>query len=86
MSCKSATLSSSAPTLTSFERHKSIIAYLSANNLSSVAATLRAESGLGEDEFDTETTAKYQTLLEKKWTGAARLQKKVWHLIIGFGR
>ncbi|KAK4033618.1 LIS-1 2 [Parachaetomium inaequale] len=58
------------------ELHKSIIAYLAANNLPSVAATLRTELSLGEDVFDAERTAKYQTLLEKKWTGAARLQKK----------
>ena len=57
-------------------RHKSIIAYLAANNLDPVASTLRTELGLGEDVFDAERTAKYQTLLEKKWTGAARLQKK----------
>ncbi|KAH6850399.1 LIS-1 2 [Chaetomium sp. MPI-CAGE-AT-0009] len=62
------------------ELHKSIIAYLSANDLSSVATTLRTELGLGEDVFDTETAAKYQTLLEKKWTGAARLQKKAMDL------
>ncbi len=57
-------------------RHKSIIAYLSANNLSAVADTLRAELSLGEDVFDNETTTKYQSLLEKKWTSAVRLQKK----------
>ncbi|KAK3296182.1 LIS-1 2 [Chaetomium fimeti] len=62
------------------ELHKSIIAYLSANNLSSVATTLRTELGLGEDAFDSETATKYQTLLEKKWTGAARLQKKAMDL------
>lgn len=61
-------------------RHKSIIAYLSANQLPATASTLREELGLGEDVFDSETAAKYQTLLEKKWTSAVRLQKKALHL------
>ncbi|CZT49420.1 probable Nuclear distribution protein PAC1 [Rhynchosporium secalis] len=50
------------------ELHKSIIAYLSANNLSDAAAALRAELGLGHDIFDAATATKYETLLEKKWT------------------
>ncbi|KAL2133606.1 hypothetical protein VTI74DRAFT_2044 [Chaetomium olivicolor] len=62
------------------ELHKSIIAYLTAHNLPTVAATLRAELNLGEDVLTTETTTKYQTLLEKKWTGALRLQKKAMDL------
>ncbi|KAL2072168.1 hypothetical protein VTL71DRAFT_11511 [Oculimacula yallundae] len=62
------------------ELHKSIIAYLAANNLSNSAATLRAELGLGDDIFDTTTAKKYETLLEKKWTGIVRLQKKTMEL------
>lgn len=31
---------------------------------------------LGDDIFDTATTKKYETLLEKKWTSIVRLQKK----------
>ncbi|KAK4246898.1 LIS-1 2 [Corynascus novoguineensis] len=58
------------------ELHKSIIAYLSANNLSTAADTLRAELSLGDDVFDVETTAKYQPLPEKNWTSVVRLQKK----------
>jgi platelet-activating factor acetylhydrolase IB subunit alpha len=46
------------------------------HNLPAAATALRAASSLGEDDFDAETTAKYQTLLEKKWTGALRLHKK----------
>ncbi|KAF1953040.1 dynein regulator [Byssothecium circinans] len=58
------------------ELHKTIIAYLSANNLPHTAAALRAELSLGEDVFDASTAKKYETLLERKWTSVARLQKK----------
>lgn len=58
-------------------RHKSIIAYLAANNLPNTAAALRAELNLGEDVFDTGTAKKYESLLQKKWTSVVRLQKKV---------
>ncbi|KAI5464587.1 nuclear distribution protein pac1-1 [Mariannaea sp. PMI_226] len=61
-------------------RHKSIIAYLSANSFSTTASVLRDELGLGEDTFDTATTKKYETLLEKKWTSIVRLQKKIMDL------
>lgn len=58
-------------------RHKSIIAYLTANKLKDTAAALRTELSLGEDVFDATTTKKYEGLLEKKWTSVVRLQKKV---------
>lgn len=58
-------------------RHKSIIAYLAANNLPSSADALRQELSLSEETFDVATTKKYETLLEKKWTSIVRLQKKV---------
>jgi platelet-activating factor acetylhydrolase IB subunit alpha len=58
-------------------RHKSIIAYLSANNLPNTAAALREELTLGEDVYDAATAKKYESLLEKKWTSVVRLQKKV---------
>lgn len=54
-----------------------MIAYLSANNLPNTAAALREELALGEDAFDAGTAKKYESLLEKKWTGIVRLQKKV---------
>jgi hypothetical protein len=54
-----------------------MIAYLTANNLRTSAASLRAELNLGEDVFDEATTKKYETLLAKKWTLIGRLQKKV---------
>lgn len=57
-------------------RHKAIIAYLSANNLSSSATALRTELGLAEDVFDAATAKKYEGLIEKKWTSVVRLQKK----------
>ncbi|KAL7624961.1 Lissencephaly-1 [Parahypoxylon ruwenzoriense] len=72
-----------APLLTSRqaeELHKSIIAYLSANNLSNTADALRAELGLGEEAFDANTAKRYESLLEKKWTSVVRLQKKVMDL------
>ncbi|KAI9803529.1 MAG: protein with putative role during mitosis [Sarcosagium campestre] len=58
------------------ELHKSIIAYLSANNLQKTAAVLREELSLGEDIFDAAAAKVYETLLEKKWTSIVRLQKK----------
>lgn len=58
-------------------RHKSIIAYLSANKLPNSAAALREELSLGEDVYDSATAKKYESLLEKKWTSIVRLQKKV---------
>lgn len=64
-------------------RHRALIAYLASNNLTSTAAALRAEIGLGEDVFDTAKAKKYEGLLEKKWTSVVRLQKKVGNLDIG---
>ena len=58
-------------------RHKSIIAYLSANDLSETAATLREELGVADYDFDATTLKKYDTLLEKKWISTVRLHKKV---------
>ncbi|AEO68479.1 e45387d5-f541-4073-a529-f7352eaf8961 [Thermothielavioides terrestris] len=62
------------------ELHRALIAYLTSNNLTSTAAALRAEIGLGEDVFDTATAKKYEGLLEKKWTSVVRLQKKIMDL------
>lgn len=67
----------SAVKLTWFTRHKSIVAYLSANELPNAAAALREELQLSEAVFDSATMKKYETLLEKKWTSIARLQRKV---------
>lgn len=53
-----------------------MIAYLAANNLPSAAAALRTELNLEENEFDTATAKKYESLLERKWTSIVRLQKK----------
>jgi platelet-activating factor acetylhydrolase IB subunit alpha len=60
-------------------RHKSIIAYLTAKNLTATATALRTELDLNEDEFDSATAKKYENLLERKWTSVVRLQKKVRH-------
>ncbi|PWY85991.1 nuclear distribution protein nudF [Aspergillus heteromorphus CBS 117.55] len=62
------------------ELHKSMIAYLLANELPDTAAALRKEVNFGEDVFDANTAKKYQGMLEKKWTSIARLQKKIMDL------
>ncbi|KAF8849383.1 dynein regulator [Acephala macrosclerotiorum] len=62
------------------EPHKSIIAYLSANNLHNTATTLRVELSLGEDIFDVAMAMKYQTLLEKKWTSIFRILSRIMDL------
>ncbi|EEU40693.1 uncharacterized protein NECHADRAFT_66115 [Fusarium vanettenii 77-13-4] len=58
------------------ELHKSIIAYLAANNFQDSVTAMRTELNLGEEIFDPATAKKYETLLEKKWTSVVRLQKK----------
>ncbi|KAI1427248.1 nuclear distribution protein pac-1a [Xylaria sp. FL1777] len=62
------------------ELHKSIIAYLAANNLTATAAALRTELNLTENDFDAATAERYKGLLEKKWTSIVRLQKKIMDL------
>lgn len=73
-----------ANTALSLSRHKSLIAYLAANNLPESAATLRAELQLGEDalnlDTDTDAARKYASLLPKKWTGVVLLRKKLTEL------
>ncbi|KAL4794207.1 WD40-repeat-containing domain protein [Aspergillus venezuelensis] len=58
------------------ELHKAMIAYLKANNLTETAAIFRKEANLEEDIFDKDTTKKYEGMLEKKWTGTMRLQRR----------
>ncbi|KAB8068803.1 WD40-repeat-containing domain protein, partial [Aspergillus leporis] len=62
------------------ELHKSMIAYLVANNLPTTAAALREEVHFGEDVFDANTAKRYEGMLEKKWTSIARLQRKIMDL------
>ncbi|CAG8954436.1 hypothetical protein HYFRA_00006063 [Hymenoscyphus fraxineus] len=62
------------------ELHKSIIAYFSSAGFSDVAETLRASLNLDDGIFDAETARRYEGLLEKKWTGVVRLQKKIMDL------
>jgi platelet-activating factor acetylhydrolase IB subunit alpha len=66
--------------------HKSIIAYLTANNLASSAKALRNELNLSEDVFDAATAKKYEGLIEKKWTSVVRLQKKVCRMLLEVSR
>ncbi|CAD6503718.1 BgTH12-03376 [Blumeria graminis f. sp. triticale] len=61
------------------ELHKSIIAYLSSKNLFNSATALQQELNLG-DSFDSATSKKYEGIIEKKWTGIVRLQKKIMEL------
>lgn len=61
------------------ELHKSIIAYLTSQNLTNSVAALREELSIG-DGFDAATSKKYEGLLEKKWTSVVRLQKKIMDL------
>jgi platelet-activating factor acetylhydrolase IB subunit alpha len=53
-----------------------MISYLLSVGFLESAASLRQESSLG-DAFDDAAAKKYDTLLEKKWTAVARLQKKI---------
>ena len=62
-----------------YYRHKAIIAYLASNNLPNAANALREELNLSET-FDSNTSKKYEGLLEKKWTSVVRLQKKVCYV------
>ncbi|OAA73337.1 Dynein regulator [Cordyceps fumosorosea ARSEF 2679] len=73
-------MSRTLPARQAEELHKSIIAYLAANNLHSSAAALREELSLSEDVYDAATAKKYESLLEKKWTSIVRLQKKIMEL------
>ncbi|KAI1004547.1 Nuclear distribution protein [Podosphaera aphanis] len=61
------------------ELHKSIIAYLSSKNLTISAAALKQELNL-DQSFDDATSKKYEGIIEKKWTGIVRLQKKIMDL------
>lgn len=40
---------------------------------------MRQELGFGGDALDNNMVQKYEGLLEKKWIGVVRLQKKVQH-------
>ncbi|KUI57972.1 Nuclear distribution protein PAC1 [Cytospora mali] len=62
------------------ELHKSLIAYLTANDLADTAAALREELQLDEHALNIETLRKYESLLPKKWTSVVRLQRKIMEL------
>lgn len=53
-----------------------MLAYLLANGLHDTASAFRQETNLGEDTFDAAIAKKYEVLLEKKWVGVVRLQRK----------
>jgi platelet-activating factor acetylhydrolase IB subunit alpha len=48
--------------------------YMHANNFTAAFSALKAETGA---KYSPDPNAKYTGLLEKKWTGVIRLQKKV---------
>ncbi len=56
-----------------------MVSYMVSVGMIESAAALRKESNLGEN-FDDATVKKYETLLEKKWTSIARLQRKIQDL------
>ncbi|CAI7644930.1 unnamed protein product [Penicillium bialowiezense] len=60
------------------ELHKSLIAYLSSINIESTKI-LQDELSVGEN-FDDVTRAKYEGILERKWTSVMRLQKRIFEL------
>lgn len=57
-------------------RHKAMLAYLSVINAPQTAETLREELQFA-DGYDEATCKKFEGVLEKKWTGIARLQRRV---------
>ncbi|KAL4933566.1 WD40 repeat domain-containing protein [Aspergillus undulatus] len=61
------------------ELHKAIAAYLVAANAHRTFETLREEINLPGD-FDEVGAKRYEGILEKKWTGIARLQRKITDL------
>lgn len=58
-------------------RHKAIIGYLSSIGSLSCVTILREELGLQAERFPDSAVQQYGGLLQKKWTGAMRLQKRV---------
>ncbi|KAG9248840.1 nuclear migration protein-like protein nudF [Calycina marina] len=62
------------------ELHKALIAYFASINKPSIAVTLREEFSIGDNEMDAVKSKQYEGLLERKWTGVVRLQKKIFEL------
>lgn len=56
-------------------RHKSILDYLNTNGFLQSRDILKEE--VNQTEWQADPTAKWTGLLEKKWTGVIRLQKRV---------
>jgi len=62
------------------DRHKALIAYLTAGGHGEAVRAVREAVGLPESAFEAATARKYEGLLEKKWTSVVRLQKKILDL------
>ncbi|KAF7188898.1 Nuclear distribution protein PAC1 [Pseudocercospora fuligena] len=62
------------------ELHKGIVAYLISTGHADAAQSVRDAVNLSETEFDSGTAKRYEGLIEKKWTGLVRLQKKIMDL------
>ncbi|GAA6047603.1 hypothetical protein JCM3770_001585 [Rhodotorula araucariae] len=60
------------------ELHKSILDYLHTNGFSETLAVFKGEAN--QPDFQPDSKAKWSGLLEKKWTGVIRLQKKIMDL------
>ncbi|KAL4910162.1 nuclear distribution protein nudF [Aspergillus multicolor] len=56
--------------------HKAMLAYLSVINAPQTAETLREELQF-DDSYNEATCKKFEGVLEKKWTGIARLQRRI---------
>lgn len=64
------------------DSHKSILYYMSSLGLSSSFDTFKEETHQDEFQLEDPSTAKFNGLLEKKWTSVIRLQKKVCHAVV----
>lgn len=62
------------------ELHKSILWYLHASGMRASYDALKAESDNEDFQADGDVKAKWNGLLEKKWTSVIRLQKKIMDL------
>ncbi|UZP40782.1 hypothetical protein NXS19_008598 [Fusarium pseudograminearum] len=60
------------------ELHKSIIAYLAANNLQDSASAMRTELGLGEDAFDTATAKGTRPCWRRNGPVSCAYKKRSW--------
>lgn len=76
MSCECRTLDRRLAALADlFDRHKSMLDYFQRSGYVESFESLKREAN--QDNFVIDSKARYVGLLEKKWTGVVRLQKRV---------